>query len=73
MAELKKRVEIPVCIGFGISSAAMVEQACAAGDGAIVGSAIIHRINDAVEEDSPREVIVETVGEFVSRLIKPLV
>jgi tryptophan synthase alpha chain len=73
VAELRTHVEVPVCIGFGISSAAMVEQACEAGDGAIVGSAIIHRINDAVEQGASREEVVETVGGFVSRLNTPLV
>jgi len=73
VAELKNHTDIPVCIGFGISDARMVKEACTAGDGAIVGSAIIHRINDGVESGASRDEIVESVCDFVSELLAPTV
>lgn len=39
----------PVCVGFGISQAAHVREVCSVADGAIVGSAIVRRMNDAVD------------------------
>ena len=68
VSDLKQRVDIPICIGFGISDNEMVREACAAGDGAIVGSAIIHRINDALDNGKSQEEIVEIVCHFVRQL-----
>lgn len=70
--ELKQHTDTPVCIGFGISEPAMVQQAAAAGDGAIVGSAIIHRINDGIAAGLPTEKIVETVCDFCAALLEPI-
>lgn len=41
VAELKRAADIPVCIGFGISSPEQAAQAAAAGDGAVVGSHLV--------------------------------
>ena len=68
--ELRKHTDTPICVGFGISNANMVETVCKHADGAIVGSAIIHRITDA--RDKPRDELVKTVGEFIGELIAPV-
>jgi len=39
--ELKKAADIPVCIGFGISSPEQAAEAARAGDGAVVGSHLV--------------------------------
>lgn len=70
VAELREHTDTPVCVGFGISSPEMVQTVCEVADGAIVGSAIIHRITDA--KDGPREALVEHVGQFVSGLLAPV-
>jgi len=70
VAELRTHTETPVCVGFGISSPEMVQTVCNVADGAIVGSAIIHRITDAL--DGPRERLIEHVGQFVSDLLAPV-
>jgi tryptophan synthase alpha chain len=72
VAELEKHTETPICVGFGISNAQTVTEVCKVADGAIVGSAIIHRINDARGKNLPREQIVKIVGDFVGELIKPV-
>jgi len=72
VAELRKHTETPVCVGFGISNAETVKTVCEAADGAIVGSAIIHRITDAKAENLPTEQIVARAGEFVSELLSPI-
>jgi len=67
--ELGKHTQTPVCIGFGISRPEMVKAACQVADGAIVGSAIVHRITDA--KGAPRDRIVQAVGAFVGELMEP--
>jgi len=70
VAELRTHTDTPVCVGFGISNPETVANVCAAADGAIVGSAIVHRIADC-RADGP-EAIVESIGDFVAELYEPL-
>ncbi len=72
VAELRKHTATPVCIGFGVSSPETVAHVCEVADGAIVGSAIVHRITDAVRANAGREKLVAETGEFVSQLLAPL-
>jgi len=72
VAELREHTDTPVCIGFGISTPEMVTAACQAGDGAIVGSAILHKINDARDGGGDRQAGVQAAGDFVESLLKPL-
>jgi len=70
VAELRTHTDTPIAVGFGISNPAMVAEVCAAADGAIVGSAIIHRITDAMGAGT--DALVKQVGDFVSELLAPL-
>ncbi len=70
VAELRTHTDTPVCIGFGISNAETVAHVCEVADGAIVGSAFIHRITDA--KTAPRDELVKKVGDFVSELLEPI-
>ncbi len=70
VAELRKHTQTPVCVGFGISNAETVETVCKVADGAIVGSAIVHKITDL--KSAPRETLVKNVGDFVAELLGPV-
>jgi tryptophan synthase alpha chain len=70
VAELRRHTETPICVGFGIADPQAVAAVCEAADGAIVGSAIVHRIND--HRDSPPEQLIAAVGEFVGELMGPI-
>lgn len=70
VAELRKHTATPVCVGFGISSAQTVRTVLSSADGAIVGSAIVHRIHDAMDQGLPRGALVEKVGQFVDTLME---
>ena len=70
VAELRTHTDTPIAVGFGISKPDMVAEVCTAADGAIVGSAIIHRITDAM--GAGQDALVKQVGDFVSDLMAPL-
>ena len=67
VAKLRTHVDTPICIGFGVSTPEMVSTVCSVADGAIVGSAIIHQINDALKDGTDP---VERTGEFVESLLR---
>jgi len=65
VAELGEQTGKPICVGFGIATPDHVRTVCGVADGAIVGSAIVRRINAAVDEGrSP----AEAVGAFIEEL-----
>lgn len=57
--------ELPVAVGFGISTAEQVAKTCTYADAAVVGSAIVAEI----ERCEGSTDIVERVGEFARRLV----
>jgi tryptophan synthase alpha chain len=65
---LRKAARKPVCVGFGVSSAAHVREVCAVADGVIVGSAIIRRISEGLDAGRPAAAIVDEVSAFVDEL-----
>jgi tryptophan synthase alpha chain len=62
---VKRLTDKPLCVGFGISSRAQVEQLSRICDGVIVGSAIIKKI----KENLGRPDLVKRVGIFVKSLV----
>jgi tryptophan synthase alpha chain len=63
--KIQRLTKTPVCVGFGVSSAAQVKQIQSAADGVIVGSAIIRKIKECA--GSPR--LVDKVGAYVTTLM----
>jgi tryptophan synthase alpha chain len=63
-------VDTPICVGFGISNPQTVAHVCEVADGAIVGSAIVHRLRDS-QAAAPAE-MVRHAGAFVAELLAPL-
>jgi tryptophan synthase alpha chain len=72
VAELRKHTDTPLCVGFGISNAETVANVCKAADGAIVGSAIIHRVTDAMKGGEERSEIARIAADFVGELLVPV-
>jgi tryptophan synthase alpha chain len=68
---LVKRVravsDLPVAVGFGISTAEQVRQVWRFADAAVIGSAIVSEIERL--DNSPD--LVKRVGEFVRSLVAP--
>ena len=71
-ADLVKRArrftDIPIVVGFGISTSAQIDYVWKFADGAVVGSAIVREIERSIENGNA----VESVRRFVEQL-KPLV
>jgi len=65
VARVRKFSDLPVAVGFGISSADQVKQTCTYADAAVVGSAIVAQI----EKLAGSENLVEEIGVFVRGLI----
>ena len=71
---LKEQTDLPVCIGFGISTAEHVRLLAPVADGLIVGSAIVRRIAAAGPDasDDLRQQVVGDVGQFAESLLSEL-
>ncbi len=67
---LREQTDLPICIGFGISTPEHVRQLAPVADGLIVGSAIVRRIANAV--DTPRQEVLHDVGAYVEQLVDAL-
>ena len=64
---LRTQTELPICIGFGISTPEHVKLLAPVADGLIVGSAIVRRIANA--SDQPRDKVLRDVGDYVAELL----
>ncbi len=65
VTRMRRFSNLPVAVGFGISSAEQVEQACRFADAAVVGSAIVAQIEKLAAGDK----LVQETGLFVRSLI----
>lgn len=66
---LRDKTDLPVAIGFGINTPEKAHEIAKAGDGVIVGSAIVKRITAHLDEQgAPREGLVKEVLAFIKDL-----
>jgi tryptophan synthase alpha chain len=70
VAWLRTQTDLPICIGFGISSPEQVKQLAPVADGLIVGSALVRRLAEVVNR--PRNDVVKEIGQLVAELAGPL-
>ena len=66
---LRALTDLPVCVGFGISTPAQVGEVCEFAEGASVGSAIVRRMMAAVSDGADQASLVSQVGSFVDELV----
>ena len=67
---LRTQTDLPICIGFGISTPQHMKLLAPVADGLIVASAIVRRIAQAA--DKPRETVLNEVGNYVAELLAAL-
>ena len=63
---LRSRTNLPICIGFGISTPEQIRELAPVANGLIVGSALVRRLVDAGSR--PRTEVVKEIGQFVAEL-----
>ncbi len=68
LARIRRAADVPVCVGFGISTPEHAAEVGRLADGVVVGSALVERIESATS----REEAVTRAAEFVSALKAPL-
>jgi tryptophan synthase alpha chain len=62
---VRKFSDLPIAVGFGISTAEQIRETWAYADAAVVGSAIVREIENCGDRNN----LVEKVGEFVRKLL----
>jgi tryptophan synthase alpha chain len=72
VAAVRQCCDLPVCVGFGISTADHVREVCRVADGAIVGSAFIRRINEGVQRGANHRALIDSVSAFLETLFSGL-
>ena len=65
VATIKKHTELPVVVGFGISSPEQVRAVGEVSDGVVVGSALVNCISENLSEP---EVMIEKIGARAKNL-----
>lgn len=71
LATVREATELPIAVGFGISSREQVNRFEKQCDGVIVGSAIVRTIENAIpllQDPSKRESGLKQIGDFVAQL-----
>jgi tryptophan synthase alpha chain len=64
VSAIRKDSDVPVCVGFGISTPAQAREVASYADGVVVGSAIVDRIENAADGAA----IVDDVARFVAEM-----
>ena len=65
-ATIKEPTNTPICIGFGITTPEQAAEVASHGDGVIVGSAIVRKVQE--NADDPE--VANILKEFVTPLIE---
>jgi tryptophan synthase alpha chain len=65
VGRLRKYTDLPIAVGFGISTAAQMKEVCQYADAAVIGSAIVKEIERSRESGN----LIENVREFVKCLL----
>jgi len=68
IASLRTETDTPLIAGFGISTPEQVREVTQHADGAIVGSAIVRRMTQCIEDKASRDALVEALGTYVAEL-----
>jgi tryptophan synthase alpha chain len=72
LASLKELTDLPICVGFGISSPAHVRSLAPHCDGLIVGSAIVRRIEQGLATQRSAAEIVTEIRAFCRELLEAM-
>lgn len=71
LKKLRKRVKLPLAVGFGISSPAHVAAVAEAADGVVVGSALVRLIEEHGDDPELPSLLEERMRELTEPLRRP--
>jgi len=66
--DIKARTALPVCVGFGIARPEQAAAVCGVADGAIVGSALVRRCEEATAQNLQGQALVAHVTALAAEL-----
>lgn len=70
---IKKQTDLPVVVGFGVSTAEHVRQVSQHADGVVVGSAIVNCISETTKKEAmPQQSILKKIENKATALLKGL-
>lgn len=70
VARLKRATQLPIAVGFGIKTSAQAASVARFADAAVIGSAIVARVADAVAAKKPASALIDDVLGFCGTLAK---
>lgn len=65
VTSLKQHATVPVCVGFGISTAEQAREVAEHADGVIVGSALVKQVELHAKESDPVEAVVRFAKDLI--------
>ncbi|MEF2550741.1 tryptophan synthase subunit alpha [Aurantimonas sp. A2-1-M11] len=68
VGRIKKHTDLPVCVGFGVTSADQAREIGKGADGVVVGSAIVKAIEQSLKDGRATESTVGAVRDLVSEI-----
>jgi tryptophan synthase alpha chain len=69
VARIKRHTKLPVCVGFGVRTAEQARAIAQAGDGVVVGSALVEAVRQSLgPDDKPTKATVSAVTDLVRAL-----
>ena len=68
VSRIKQHTDLPVCVGFGVTSAQQAREIGRAADGVVVGSAIVKAIENSLEGGKAGSGTVKAVTDLVSEI-----
>jgi len=69
LADLRGRTDLPLAVGFGVSRPEQIDELRGLADGAIVGSAIVRKVEPLSEQAGDRESIISEIGAFAAEMV----
>lgn len=72
VAEIKQQTDLPVVVGFGISTAEHVRQVAQHADGVVVGSAIVNCISETTDYKAEQQTTLNKIENKVTTLMQGL-
>ncbi len=68
IAEIRKHMDLPVCVGFGIKDGPSAAAVARHADGVVIGSALVQRLADVAEQGGSRDDILAAARDLIADL-----